>query len=105
MSHSDTVRELIAVLNPQNEARPTVLLGAGASFSSGVPLADESVKCIARRYYAERIVGGRVLPEQVKTSEWIAWLGEQDWFVRDPANLPANFPLPANPLLPPPPVP
>jgi hypothetical protein len=57
MSHLDTVRELASILNPENEARPTVLLGAGASFSSGAPLADESVKRIARRYYAERIVG------------------------------------------------
>jgi len=62
MSHEDTVRELVSILNPQNEARPTVLLGAGASFSSGVPLADESVKRIARRYYAER-TRGKVLPE------------------------------------------
>ena len=93
MSHLDTVRELASILTPQNEARPTVLLGAGASFSSGVPLADESVKRIARRYYAERIVGGKMLPEQVKTSEWMTWLGEQDWFVRDTARLPENFPL------------
>ena len=57
MSHVDTVRELASILNPQNEARPTVLLGAGASFSSGVPLADESVKRIARRYFAERSAG------------------------------------------------
>jgi hypothetical protein len=68
-------------------------LGAGPSFSSGVPLAGESVKRIARRYYAERIVGGKMLPEQVKTSEWMTWLGEQDWFVRDTARLPENFPL------------
>ena len=66
MSHSDTVRELIAVLNPQNEARPTILLGAGPSFSSGVPLADESVKRIARRYYAERVVGSAVRPSRSK---------------------------------------
>jgi hypothetical protein len=93
MSHSDTIRELASILNPQNEARPTILLGAGASFSSGVPLADESVRRIARRYYAERVVGGRVLPEQVKTSEWMAWLNQQAWFIRDPARLPENFPL------------
>ncbi|HKM65300.1 MAG TPA: hypothetical protein VJY39_22700 [Acidisphaera sp.] len=94
MSHAATVRELASILNPQNEARPTVLLGAGASFSSGVPLADESVKRIARCYYAER-VNGVVLPEQVKTSEWWAWLAEQSWFIRDPARLSENFPLAA----------
>ena len=91
MSHADTVRELASILNPQNEARPTVLLGAGASFSSGVPLADESVKRIARRYFAERI-SGKALPEQVKTSEWMAWLAEQTWFIRDPARLVRKFP-------------
>jgi len=99
MSHSDTVRELIAVLNPQNEARPTVLLGAGASFSSGVPLADESVKRISRRYYAERVVGSAVPPEQVKTSEWMAWLSSQPWFIRDPTRLDENFPFAVQHLL------
>lgn len=99
MGHSDTVRELVSILSPQNEARPTVLLGAGASFSSGVPLADESVRRIARRYYAERVVTGQVLPEQVKTSEWMAWLANQPWFIRDPAKLSENFPLAVKHLL------
>lgn len=87
MSHEDTLRELVSILIPQNEARPTALLGAGASFSSGVPLAAESVKRIVRRYYAERI-SGNVLPEQVKTSEWLVWLADQTWFIRDPAGCP-----------------
>jgi hypothetical protein len=98
MSHDDTVRELASILNPLNEARPTVLLGAGASFSSGVPLADESVKRVARRYYAER-VSGKTLPEQVKTSEWMAWLAAQLWFIKDPARLSENFPLAVKHLL------
>jgi hypothetical protein len=72
MSHTDTIRELVSIFSPQNEARPTLLLGAGASFSSGVPLADESVKRIARRYYAERVLGSTVPPEQLKISEWMA---------------------------------
>ena len=47
MSHVDSVRELASIHNPRNEARPTILLGAGASFSSGVPLADclAAVRC------------------------------------------------------------
>jgi hypothetical protein len=98
MSHVDSVRELASILNPRNEARPTILLGAGASFSSGVPLADESVKRMARRYFAER-VSGKALPEQVKTSEWMAWLGEQLWFIRDPVRLSENFPLAVKHLL------
>jgi SIR2-like domain len=98
MTHANAVREIASILNPQNEARPTVLLGAGASFSSGVPLADESAKRVARRYYAER-VSGKAVPELVKTSEWMAWLGEQPWFIRDPARLAENFPLTVKHLL------
>lgn len=95
MSHCDTVRELVSILKPHNEARPTILLGAGASFSSGVPLAGESVRRIARRYYAERIAG-QILPEQVKTSEWMAWLRSQSWFIRDPARLSETFRWPSS---------
>ena len=99
MSHTDTVRELVSIFSPHNEARPTLLLGAGASFSSGVPLADESVKRIARRYYAERVLGSTVPPEQVKTSEWMAWLSGQPWFIRDPVRLGENFPFAVKHLL------
>ncbi len=99
MAHSESVSELVSILSPQNEARATVLLGAGASFSSGVPLADESVKRIARRVYAERVLGGNVPTEHVKTSEWRAWLAGQDWFIRDEANLADNFPLVVKHLL------
>jgi hypothetical protein len=90
MSHKESVRELASILRPQNEGRPTILLGAGASFSSGVPIADESVKRIARRVYAERVLGGKRPPEQVKTSEWRAWLAEQSWFIHDEARLADN---------------
>ncbi|MGD1213077.1 MAG: SIR2 family protein [Candidatus Acidiferrales bacterium] len=99
MSHDESVRELVSILTPQNEARPTVLLGAGASFSSGVPVAEESVKRVARRVYAERVLGGKVLPEHVKTSEWRAWLTDQPWFVSDEARLADNFPLVVQHLL------
>jgi hypothetical protein len=99
MSHTDTVRELVSIFSPQNEARPTLLLGAGTSFSSGVPLADESVKRIARRYYAERVLGSTVPPEQLKISEWMAWLSGQPWSIRDPARLGENFPFAVQHLL------
>lgn len=99
MNHIETVRELVSIFSPQNEARPTLLLGAGASFSSGVPLADESVKRIARRYFAERVLGSTVPPEQVKTSEWMAWLSDQPWFINDPTRLGENFPFAIKHLL------
>ena len=99
MSHIRSVHELASILSPNNEARPTILLGAGASFSSGVPLADEAVKRIARRVFSERILAGKVVPEQVKTSEWRAWLNQQPWFVNDESRLAENFPLAAKHLL------
>jgi hypothetical protein len=45
------------------------LLGSGASFSSGVPLAAEAVKRLAKRIFADKIKGGAMLPEQVKLTE------------------------------------
>jgi hypothetical protein len=93
MTHRESVHELAALLSPHNDARPTMLLGAGASYSSGIPLADESVKRIAKRVYAERVLGGKIVPEPVKTSEWREWLNAQPWFVSDEARLSENFPL------------
>jgi hypothetical protein len=31
----------------------------------------------------ERIFAGKVVPEQVKTSEWRASLNQQTWFIND----------------------
>jgi hypothetical protein len=57
------------------------------------------VKRIARRYYAERVLGSKVPPEQVKISEWMAWLSDQPWFIREPARLGENFPFAVQHLL------
>src|SRR5713101_1246412 len=93
MSHKDSVAILCSLLKPDNDARPTFLFGAGASFSSGVPLAAESVKRLAKQAYADFQLGGKTLPEQIKTSEWTAWLHSQRWFVHGDDHLAENFPL------------
>ena len=93
MSHNNSIKTLAHLLRPENDARPTFLLGAGASFSSGIPLAGESVKRIAKQVYAERELGGRTLPEQIKPSEWLSWLHQQDWFISGDDRLAENFPL------------
>lgn len=92
MGHQESVRELVSVFHPSNDPRPTLLLGAGASFSSGVPLADQAVKLIAKRVYADKVLGAKIIPENVKTSEWIEWLGKQPWFAPPPAAIGENFP-------------
>lgn len=93
MSHKASVKILASLLRPDNDARPTFLLGAGASFSSGVPLAAESVKRLVKQVFAERELGGRTLPERIKPSEWTGWLHQQDWFIHGDNNLAENFPL------------
>jgi hypothetical protein len=99
MSHQDSVRDLASLFRASNEARPILLLGAGASFSSGVPLAAESVRRLARRVFAEKVKGGSILPEQVKLSEWQTWLQGQAWFIKGDDRLAENFPLVVQHLL------
>ena len=90
--HAHSVQQLASLFRADNEARPVFLLGAGASFSSGVPLAADGVKRIARRVYAERIKGGSLHPHQVKLSEWQTWLHGHEWFIAGEDRLAENFP-------------
>lgn len=98
-THQSAVRVLTSILRADNEARPVLLLGAGASFSSGVPMAAPSVMRLAKRVYAERELGGSVLPEQVKLAEWQSWLQSHDWFIKGEERLAENFPLVVEHLL------
>jgi hypothetical protein len=93
MSHSASVALLCSLLKPDNDARPTFLFGAGASFSSGIPLAVESVRRLAKQAYADRVLGGKRLPEQIKLSEWMTWLQARPWFIHGDERLAENFPL------------
>lgn len=93
MPHSASVSLIRSLLTLDNDARPTLLFGAGASFSSGIPLAGESVNRLAKQVYAERILGGKVLVERIKVSEWTDWLHRQPWFISEAAHLAENFPL------------
>ena len=99
MAHRDSVHALTSLFRAHNEARPILLLGAGASFSSGVPLAAESVRRLAKRVFAEHIMGGAILPEQVKLTEWQAWLQSHAWFIPGEDRLAENFPLVVEHLL------
>jgi hypothetical protein len=80
-------------LQPDNDARPTFLFGAGASFSSGIPPAAESVKRLAKQAYSDFQLGCKTLPEQIKTSDWTAWLQSHKWFIHGDDRLAENFPL------------
>jgi len=97
--HAASVRVLTSILRAEQEARPVWLLGAGASFSSGVPLAAPSVMRIAKRVYAERELGGRTPVEQIKAGEWQAWLQKYPWYIHGEDRLGENFPLVVEHLL------
>jgi hypothetical protein len=98
MKNTEAIQHIVPILRAANPARPVFLLGAGASFTSGVPLADESVRRLAKRVYADRVLHGSVPAFRVKTSEWERWLAEHPWFLKD-ANLAENFPLVVEHLL------
>ncbi len=99
LTHADSVRALVSLFRAHNAARPVLLLGAGASFSSGVPLAAECVRRLAKRVFAEVVQGGAVLPEHVKLTEWQGWLQSHPWFIRGEDRLAENFPLVVEHLL------
>jgi hypothetical protein len=95
----DAASTLGSLLRSAEEPCPLILLGAGASFRSGVPTAADAVKQIARLVYSERVLQNTRPPERVKPSEWEAWLHGFDWFVPGIDRLAENFPLAVEHLL------
>lgn len=69
---------------------PIFLLGAGASVTSGIPLADEMVEQIAREEYC---IENRYSPEdlRIRRSDWYPWLEKQRWY-REERGLAAHYP-------------
>src|SRR5947209_3118154 len=95
----EAVSILASLLRPSDAPCPLVLLGAGASFRSGVPTAADAVKHIARLFYSERVLSGSRPPERVKPTEWESWLQSFDWFIPGADRIAENFPLVVQHLL------
>ena len=98
-THRPSVSILAPLFRATDETCPILMLGAGASFRSGIPVAAEAVKKIARLVYAERELGGARPPERVKPSEWEPWLQRFPWFIHGLDRLAENFPLVVEHLL------
>lgn len=92
VSGGDAISVLTTLLRGEDDRWPLFLLGAGASFRSGIPTAADAVKQIARIVYSERKLLGARPPERVKPTEWESWLREQKWFIADSDRLAENFP-------------
>jgi hypothetical protein len=99
LNKQESISKLISLLKGEEDRWPMLLLGAGASFRSGVPTASEAVKQIAKTVYSEKILKGARPPERVKPSEWEAWLRTLSWFQSEPALLADNFPTMVEHLL------
>jgi hypothetical protein len=99
LNKQESISKLISLLKGEEDRWPMLLLGAGASFRSGVPTASEAVKQIAKTVYSEKVLKGARPPERVKPSEWEAWLRTFPWFQSDPAHIADNFPTAVEHLL------
>lgn len=93
-----TIKILSSLLKAENVS-PVLLLGAGASFRSGLPLAGEAVKQIARVVYSKIELQDERPAGRVKPSEWEPWLQAFPWFISDPGRFAENFPLVVDNLL------
>ncbi len=93
------INELVYLFRTIQESRPIFLLGAGASFRSGIPTAAEAVKRIAKAAYAKNVKGMDWRVCQVPLSDWTSYLHNQPWFLSDEARLAENFPLAVENLL------
>ena len=99
LEKQESISRLISLLKGEDERWPMLLLGAGASFRSGVPTAGEAVKQIAKVVYSEKILNGVRPPERVKPSEWETWLQSFPWYQSVPESLAENFPAVVENLL------
>lgn len=92
--------KLTSLFRPSDHPRPVLLLGAGASFRSGVPLAREAINRIARIVYTKNVLGKpSSYAERITPSDWSPWLRSRSWFIRDPERYAENFPLAVEHLL------
>src|SRR5688572_1936935 len=62
--------------------RPVMLLGAGASATSGVPLVPQLIDLIGRHAYCRTFRRDPNDPTLVR-SDWYPWVSAHDWFESD----------------------
>ena len=80
MPNEITIQRLKSVVVDESQPRPIILLGAGASRRSGVPLAGQLVEQMARLGYCRE---NDISPkdQSVTQSDWQRWLHDQKWFM------------------------
>lgn len=99
LDHTASVRRLAALFRADQHTRPILLLGAGASFRSGVPLADTLVVQIMRLAYAVDKYGDESAISRVTVSDWKPLLEAQSWFIPGENRRADNYPFAAHEFL------
>jgi hypothetical protein len=86
------VNEITYLLRKERPSRPVFLLGAGASYRAGIPLADETVRRIARAAFYRQVAGGHFNLSWIKPSDVTRFLENFPWYVREVDRWAENFP-------------
>jgi SIR2-like domain/Putative ATP-dependent DNA helicase recG C-terminal len=80
MDHNvTTIERLYSLISDPNTPDAIVLLGAGASLKSGIPLSGELVEIAARWAYC-RSQGRSTEDPTVVRSDWMPWLHAHSWY-------------------------
>ena len=95
----NAIQALAYLFRASRNTRPVLLLGAGASFRSGIPMAGKATEHIARAAYSRQVLGIDEKLGNPKPSDWMPFLQQQPWFVSDPKRFAENFPLAVENLL------
>lgn len=88
----NSVSELVYLFRARRQSRPLLLSGAGSSYRSGVPLAAERVKRIARASLAAHIRGKDGRHCNVSPTGWMRHLRDRPRFVAEHGRSAENFP-------------
>jgi len=90
---SDLIKTLAFLFRTNGNTRPILLLGAGASFRSGIPLAEEIVRRIAQAAFARHKFGLPLAESRLMLSDWDPYLRNQPWFIQDSSRFAENYSL------------
>lgn len=93
-----SVGEIISLFRDTDGRKPILLLGAGASYRSGIPTSKDAVYMIARASYA-RSIGAEWRNSQIPPTDFIRYLNKQDWYSKFSTNPPEAFPTAVKELL------
>jgi hypothetical protein len=77
-----TADRLRSIFLQDNSCKPIILIGAGASVKSGIPLSDQVVEIASKWSYCQAN-GHHPDDPNVKRSDWLRWAASHVWYRND----------------------